>query len=163
MTELKPDKFGQKYNADDDLSKWSNVSPADVRKLHARADVDLGPRSLHHTLGTSRNQASPGDHTHDGVTSKQIIKDGKVSVTFALASQHVRPIVFKTPYPAGIVPVVTININSGAGITARWHGRAYSITNTGFQLFLFKGVTTDADQAWTNIEVQWRATTSLEQ
>lgn len=66
------DQFGQKYNADDDRSKWSGESPQDSRKLHDRADTDTGPRSLHHTLGPNRNQASPGDHTHDGSTSRKL-------------------------------------------------------------------------------------------
>lgn len=67
-----PDKFGQQYNPDVDDSKWSNESPQEVRRSHTRADTDLGPRSLHHTLGQRRNQASPGDHNHDGSTSKKI-------------------------------------------------------------------------------------------
>lgn len=67
-----PDQFGQTYNADYDKSKWSGESPQDTRRTHTRADTDLGPRALHHTLGTSRNQASPGDHNHDGTTSKKL-------------------------------------------------------------------------------------------
>jgi len=66
------DKFGQQYNSDSDFSKWSDQSPQDSRRFHSRSDVDLGPRSLHHTLGTRRNQASPGDHNHDGTTSKKL-------------------------------------------------------------------------------------------
>jgi hypothetical protein len=66
------DAFGQQYSADDDESKWSDSSPQDSRKAHARSDVDLSPRSLHHTLGTKHNQASPGDHYHDGTNSKKI-------------------------------------------------------------------------------------------
>lgn len=66
------DKFGQQYNDDSDSSKWSDQSPADSRRYHSRADTDLGPRSLHHTLGTKHNQASPGDHNHDGSTAKKI-------------------------------------------------------------------------------------------
>lgn len=66
------DEFGQKYNADQDESKWSGNSPQDSRKLHDRADTDTGPRSLHHTLGSGRNQASPGDHIHDGTTSRKL-------------------------------------------------------------------------------------------
>ena len=44
------DRFGQQYNADSDESKWSGDSPQDTRRAHARADTDVGPRSLHHTL-----------------------------------------------------------------------------------------------------------------
>jgi len=67
-----PDQFGQQYSADNDRSKWSGDAPAESRRAHDRADTDMGPRSLHHTLGIKHNQASPGDHNHDGVTSRKI-------------------------------------------------------------------------------------------
>jgi hypothetical protein len=70
--ETTPDQFGQTYNADYDRSKWSDNAPAMSRRLHQRSDVDLSPRSLHHTLGTKHTQASPGDHYHDGTNSKKI-------------------------------------------------------------------------------------------
>lgn len=70
--ETTPDQFGQSYNADYDRSKLSGESPAESRKAHTRADTDLSPRSIHHTLGIKHNQASPGDHDHIGVTAKKI-------------------------------------------------------------------------------------------
>jgi hypothetical protein len=70
--ETTPDQFGQTYNADYDRSKWSDDAPQESRRAHSRSDVDLGPRSLHHTLGPKHNQASPGDHNHDGYNSKKI-------------------------------------------------------------------------------------------
>jgi hypothetical protein len=70
--ETTPDQFGQQDDADYDRSKWSKESPRDSRKYHTRSDTDLSPRSLHHTLGVKHNQASPGDHNHDGTTSKKI-------------------------------------------------------------------------------------------
>lgn len=194
------DQFGQQYDADADQSKWSNTTPADSRKAHSRADTDLGPRSIHHTLGTKHNQASPGDHDHSGVNSNKLgplemvtggvkrpawtlpngynTKDLKeliekftsfrslggpgdqqdtVLVSFTALGLYTLPIIFPNPYDSGVVPVVMTNIASSGGNTGRWDSRAYSITNTGFTLFLFKGVTTDADQTWTNIPVQWRA------
>jgi hypothetical protein len=71
-TSTTPDQFGQQYSADYDNSKWSGESPQESRRLHTRSDVDLAPRSLHHTLGTKANQASPGNHNHDGSTSKKL-------------------------------------------------------------------------------------------
>lgn len=41
-----------------------------VNDFHGRSDVDSSLFAQHHTLGTSRTQASPGDHTHDGISSK---------------------------------------------------------------------------------------------
>ena len=70
--ETTPDQFGQSYNADYDRSKWAETAPAESRRAHSRSDVDLSPRSLHHTLGIKHGQASPGDHIHDGITGKKI-------------------------------------------------------------------------------------------
>jgi len=67
-----PDQFGQSYNSDYDRSAWSSDTPQESRKAHTRSDVDLSPQSLHHTLGPRHNQSSPGDHIHDGITSRKI-------------------------------------------------------------------------------------------
>lgn len=44
----------------------------EVKRLHSNSDVDQNPLAQHHTLGTLPNQASPGDHTHDGKNSLKI-------------------------------------------------------------------------------------------
>lgn len=43
-----------------------------VKDFHLNSDVDQSFISQHHTLGPLTNQASPGDHIHDGSTSKKI-------------------------------------------------------------------------------------------
>ena len=43
-----------------------------ARLLHDETDTDSSHRSTHHTLGTQRHQASPGDHIHDGRESKKL-------------------------------------------------------------------------------------------
>lgn len=52
-------------------------SPKEVLKIHTNADTDGKATSAHHTLGAGHMQASPGDHTHDGGTSVNIL-DGFV-------------------------------------------------------------------------------------
>lgn len=47
-------------------------SSAAVNKLHANSDVDSAVTGQHHTLGIQHNQASPGDHKHDGKSSRRI-------------------------------------------------------------------------------------------
>ena len=47
--------------------------PPIVKKFHKRADTDASVTAAHHTLGISHNQASGGDHTHDGFTSKKLM------------------------------------------------------------------------------------------
>lgn len=56
------------------------VKPADttpdqrtVERFHLHADTDIRDVSIHHTLGISPTQASPGAHTHDGGSSKKIL------------------------------------------------------------------------------------------
>lgn len=46
--------------------------PDVVNKFHANSDVDSASTSQHHTLGIQANQASPGNHVHDGRGSKAI-------------------------------------------------------------------------------------------
>ena len=45
--------------------------------IHRFSDVDSSWRAQHHTLGPGKNQASPGDHTHDGITSRAINAGGE--------------------------------------------------------------------------------------
>lgn len=157
------DEFGQQYTPDSDESKWSGDSPQDTRRAHTRADTDVGPQSLHHTLGPRRNQASPGSHTHDGTTSKKLtlrdlgIEQNSVNISFITLSSFTQAVVFTKAYDAGVVPVVTCNINSSVAATARWQARATAISNTGFTLFLFKGDAADPAATWAAIPVQWTA------
>lgn len=48
----------------------TNLSPAAVNQLHRNADRDSSKEALHHTLGPLPYQSSPGDHSHDGRSSK---------------------------------------------------------------------------------------------
>ena len=49
-------------------------SSVEVTKVHTNSDVDSAVTAQHHTTGISHNQASPGDHKHDGKSSKRIGK-----------------------------------------------------------------------------------------
>jgi hypothetical protein len=68
----KPDQFGQVYDAQKDVSSGKVPSAAESNRAHSQSDVDSSPRSQHHTLGKRRNQASPGDHIHDGISSPKL-------------------------------------------------------------------------------------------
>lgn len=54
-----------------------------VSELHTKADLDASTSSMHHTLGISHNQASPGDHSHDGQTSRLIGQGRNITITGA--------------------------------------------------------------------------------
>lgn len=49
-------------------------SSVESTKAHANSDVDASTNAQHHTLGIQHNQGSPGDHKHDGHSSKRIGK-----------------------------------------------------------------------------------------
>jgi hypothetical protein len=68
----KPDKFGQVTGNEHDQSAGLSPSAPEVNALHSADDTDAGPRAHHHTLGTGRNQSSPGNHIHDGITSPKL-------------------------------------------------------------------------------------------
>lgn len=54
-------------------------TPKQVNLLHARSDKDAHQAAHHHTLGLDHNQASAGDHTHDGRNSKLPLADGRAT------------------------------------------------------------------------------------
>lgn len=83
MTEpvIKDDPFGVLKS-----ERRENVPTArQVNELHTKADVDASTSSFHHTLGIGHNQASPGDHSHDGNTSRLIGSGRKITITGAKA------------------------------------------------------------------------------
>lgn len=51
-----------------------NPSSTEVSKFHANCDADSSTTAQHHTLGIKNGQASPGDHKHDGKSSRKIGK-----------------------------------------------------------------------------------------
>ncbi len=48
--------------------------PDQVAGFHARSDLDSSWQAQHHTLGIKHDQASPGDHIHDGKSSRRIME-----------------------------------------------------------------------------------------
>lgn len=61
--------------ADDGPAVANNkqYSPKEVEVIHRNADTDGRREALHHTLGPSPTQASPGDHKHDGSSSAKLL------------------------------------------------------------------------------------------
>ena len=50
----------------------SNTDATSVDDFHEQSDLDTRSESQHHTLGGKQDQASPGNHTHDGGTSQPL-------------------------------------------------------------------------------------------
>jgi hypothetical protein len=53
-------------------AKPATPEPREVNLFHSRSDVDASTFAQHHTLGIKHNQASTGDHIHDGASSRKI-------------------------------------------------------------------------------------------
>jgi hypothetical protein len=60
------------YGGIKEVGAKQTASPTEVNSFHQRSDVDSRPNAQHHTLGISANQATPGDHVHDGRTSRKL-------------------------------------------------------------------------------------------
>lgn len=60
--------------------------PREVNLFHTRSDVDSGPTAQHHTLGIKHDQASPGDHVHDGISSRKVGTNMNLAAGTTLAS-----------------------------------------------------------------------------
>lgn len=65
----------------DNLGSLAFPTSKQVINLHRNADVDLSARALHHTLGSGANQASPGNHLHDGESGEFLFPTGTGSTS----------------------------------------------------------------------------------
>lgn len=72
---LRDGQSENEYELDDPMPfPRTRFPPDQVNALHANSDRDSSQLAQHHTLGPRHSQAAPGDHSHDGVTSKNIGK-----------------------------------------------------------------------------------------
>lgn len=55
------------------MADLTKPSQAEVADFHTNADTDGKATSLHHTLGPRPQQASPGNHSHDGGNSLELL------------------------------------------------------------------------------------------
>lgn len=115
-----------------------------------RAD-DANPDS------TSQTHITADDiHFHVGSTqpSYQRGEYGSLTLSFGPAASATVVVNYAKTYTTA--PFVDVNIDSGAGSTARWISRAIARTTTGFTFFVFSG---DAvANTWVNIPLSWVAT-----
>lgn len=70
MTTIPGDPFGSKKEPKVDPAP----EPREVKRFHTNADTDSSQQAQHHTLGIKHDQASPGDHDHNGVNSRRIME-----------------------------------------------------------------------------------------
>lgn len=66
----------------------SSPEPREVNQFHSRSDVDSSTTAQHHTLGVKHDQASPGDHNHDGKGSRKIGQGLNLTVSVAGTTQQ---------------------------------------------------------------------------
>lgn len=63
-----------KYKAAYDRGSQDIAPPQTVNRFHNKDDLDSSSEAHHHTLGIKKDQSSPGDHKHDGTTSKRLLE-----------------------------------------------------------------------------------------
>lgn len=54
-------------------------SAESVQSFHTNADTDASRTAIHHTLGGRPNQAAPGNHTHNGNDSPQLLAGHEIT------------------------------------------------------------------------------------
>lgn len=62
------------------------VTSLEVTQLHENSDKDGSTKAIHHTLGSGSNQASPGNHIHDGGSSPIVTPLDGITLTGSRAS-----------------------------------------------------------------------------
>lgn len=146
---------------DFDNNQYVNFSNGQNVEFQNGGDVEIGPAGQI-SLGTLPFPADvivyDGTLQDDDGLSYLKGESNTTLVSFVALSQTTVAVVFAVAFPAGVTPEVMTNINSGSGVTARWGSRAIGVTNTGFNLFVFKMEAAAAAQTWANIPVQWTAT-----
>jgi hypothetical protein len=74
MAESKPIIEGDPFGEIKKPAARTSPDPQTVNNFHNRADTDSAATAMHHTLGVKHNQASPGDHKHEGIGSRFIME-----------------------------------------------------------------------------------------
>src|SRR6266540_2949258 len=123
--------------------------PQEVRNFHARDDVDSSAKAHHHTLGIKHDQASPGDHKHNGKNSKKLFETG-VTSTGAFAAVNTNKTIaetFKEVYLSP--PKVFVQAIAASAVNIGYPTEVDSITTTGFNIQAARAVGTGA------FDVQW--------
>jgi len=150
---------------------------------HKNSDRDSSPWAIHHTLGPRRNQASPGDHTHDGGTSLELSQipseediENIAEEVAEIVSENVAEDVFAShiqwgselmsfaaagshirtisiPTRPAAPEVVLVIINSGSGVPNGWVWKTDQYTTNSFRLT----GTGPNNGAWSNINLLWVA------
>lgn len=63
---------GDPYGGIKDPKQGQPPSAFEVNRFHTNSDRDKDQKAVHHSLGIDHNQASSGDHVHDGKSSRQL-------------------------------------------------------------------------------------------
>lgn len=63
-----------KYKPVYDRGSADLAPPQTVARFHNKSDLDSSSEAQHHSLGIKKDQSSPGDHKHDGSTSKRLLE-----------------------------------------------------------------------------------------
>lgn len=70
-------------------SNYEHVPIKDVTDFHKYSDIDGTSISQHHTLGPGANQASPGNHSHDGGASQALVGIDTTMLVDTINTQYI--------------------------------------------------------------------------
>lgn len=158
----------------DGTAFFASKSPAQITaEIRGASGQSTSILKVTNNVGTSFLEVDGGGNTNVGnglvassfVSSPSYLVPGTAGLRPAQRGTEIISFTSQTSFTVSVVfpvafsamPVVTTNINSGDGSTARWGSRAISVSPTGFTLFLFRGDGTDPAATWSGISVQWMA------
>lgn len=73
------DVVGDPFGTRKEAAQKDAPDPREVAKFHTRSDVDSSAQAQHHTIGIKHDQASAGDHIHNGVSSRRLMENVTIS------------------------------------------------------------------------------------
>ncbi len=80
-SDKRPGGDPKQNTGDEDYLSEDAPSGKYVKWFHREADTDSSELAEHHTLGNGRNQASAGNHRHDGKSGLPLLDKGTDRVT----------------------------------------------------------------------------------
>lgn len=102
--------------------------PKSVDQGHQNSDVNSSKFAQHHSLGHTPNQASPGDHIHDGSNSKAITALDNLAIAsifsaanFVFGSVSITPVA-NTPTFASVTYALPASCTTFFGFTTPFTG-----------------------------------------
>ncbi|MFJ8446828.1 hypothetical protein [[Kitasatospora] papulosa] len=98
----------------------------------------------------------PGMRITDVRLNAKDYQAGSLNVSFTSLSSYTQAVTFPDgPFP--VIPILNVEIVSGAGSSGRFEARPINPTVSGFTLFVLLSDAAEGADTWTNVPVNWVA------